>query len=158
MAKLTEFFHRGDAARKTFNNWRGLVGAFLNYCYTQEWIATNPINKVPHFRGLGLRCGSALSLNAEQCTEIMEWVETNHQGALVPFAALCLFAGIRPDLYQGEIAKLEPKHVRLDTGIILIEPEVSKVRMKRNVPIQPNLAAWLRAYPLEKHPIRPRGF
>jgi hypothetical protein len=39
--------------------------------------------------------------------------------------------------------------------VILIEPEVSKVRMKRNVAIQPNLAAWLTAYPLKKFPIIP---
>jgi hypothetical protein len=48
--------------------------------------------------------------------------------------------------------------VRLDTGVIFIEPEVSKVRMKRAVTIQPNLAAWMRAYPLEKFPIMPRSF
>jgi hypothetical protein len=57
-----------------------------------------------------------------------------------------------------EISKLEPKHVRHDTGVILIEPEVSKVRMKRAVVIQPNLAAWLTAYPLDHYPIMPRGF
>ena len=39
--------------------------------------------------------------------------------------------------------------------MILIEPEVSKVRMTRNVAIQPNLAAWLTAYPLKKFPIIP---
>jgi len=37
--------------------------------------------------------------------------------------------------------------------VILIEPEVSKVRMKRSVEIQPNLAAWLRAYPLDRFSI-----
>jgi hypothetical protein len=40
---------------------------------------------------------------------------------------------------------LPASDVRLDTGVILIEPSVSKVRMKRSVTIQPNLAAWLRA-------------
>jgi hypothetical protein len=45
--------------------------------------------------------------------------------------------------------------VKLETGIIHIEPEVSKVRMKRLVTIQPNLAAWLQAYPLEKFPLIP---
>jgi integrase len=88
----------------------------------------------------------------------MDWAEKERQGALVPFITLCLFAGIRPDPYVGEIAKLEPKHVRLDTGVILIEPEVSKVRMKRAVTIQPNLAAWLATYPLDRYPIMPRGF
>lgn len=71
----------------------------------------------------------------------------------MPFFALCLFAGIRPCLRSGEILKLRPEQVRLDTGVIHIEPEASKVRMKRNVTIQPNLADWLSAYPLERFPI-----
>jgi hypothetical protein len=155
---LTAFLKRGLTSKKTYNNRRGLVGPFLKHCALKDWIATNPIDKVPHFRGVGHRRGSAPTLFAAKCAEIMEWAETERQGALVPFIALCLFAGIRPDPYVGEISKLEPGHVRLDTGVILIEPEVSKVRMKRAVAIQPNLAAWLTAYPLDLYPIMPRGF
>jgi hypothetical protein len=83
----------------------------------------------------------------------MTYAENYRGGALVPFFALCLFAGIRPCVRTGEILKLQPDHVRLDTGVIHIEPEVSKVRMKRNVTIQPNLEAWLQAYPLDRFPI-----
>ena len=155
---LTDYFRRDSASKKTFNNRRGLVGSFLRYCLLRDWVATNVVEKIAHYRGIGHRRGSAPTLSGAQCAEIMEWAETEHGGALVPFIALCLFAGIRPDLYVGEISKLEPKHVRLDTGVITIEPEVSKVRMKRTVAIQPNLAAWLRAYPLESFPIWPRGF
>lgn len=155
---LTDYFRRDSASKKTFNNRRGLVGAFLKYCLLRDWVATNVVEKIAHYRGIGHRRGSAPTLNAVQCAEIMAWAESEHDGALVPFIALCLFAGIRPDLYVGEISKLEPKHVRLDTGVITIEPDVSKVRMKRTVAIQPNLAAWLRAYPLELFPIWPRGF
>lgn len=155
---LTDYFRRDSASKKTFNNRRGLVGSFLRYCLLRDWVATNVVEKIAHYRGIGHRRGSAPTLSGTQCAEIMEWAETEHGGALVPFVALCLFAGIRPDLYVGEISKLEPKHVRLDTGVITIEPEVSKVRMKRTVAIQPNLAAWLRAYPLESFPIWPRGF
>lgn len=43
--------------------------------------------------------------------------------------------------------------MNLDTGVIHITAEVSKVREARKITIQPNLAAWLRAYPLEKFPI-----
>ena len=39
--------------------------------------------------------------------------------------------------------------------MIRIDGEVSKVREPRNVAIQPNLAAWLRAYPLTEFPIIP---
>jgi predicted oxidoreductase len=45
--------------------------------------------------------------------------------------------------------------VKLAEGVIRIDGEVSKVREPRNVTIQPNLAAWLRAYPLKKFPIIP---
>jgi hypothetical protein len=158
-AALTEFFKRGQVSRKSYNNRRGLIGAFLKYCLqVKDWIAVNPIDKVPYYRGIGHRRGSAPTLTAQQCAEIMKWTEENHGGALVPFVTLCLFAGIRPDLYEGEISKLDPKDVRVDTGVIHIEPEVSKVRMKRNITIQPNLAAWLKAYPLDKFPIMPVGF
>ncbi|MBL9210906.1 MAG: site-specific integrase [Opitutaceae bacterium] len=155
---LADFFKRGNASKKTYNNRRGLISAFLKYGLLKDWVAENVITKVPYFRGVGHRRGSALTLTAKQCAEIMVWAEENHNGALVPFIALCLFAGIRPDLYEGEISKLEAKDIRLDTGVILVEPHVSKVRMKRSVAIQPNLAAWFRAYPLDEFPIMPCGF
>lgn len=150
---LTEFFKRGNASRKTYNNRRGLLSTFLKYCVLKDWVADNVITKVPHFRGVGYRRGSAPALSAPQCAEIMLWAEDTNGGALVPFVALCLFAGIRPDLYEGEISKLDAREVRLDTGVILIEPNVSKVRMKRSITIQPNLATWLRAFPLTQFPI-----
>jgi integrase len=112
----------------------------------------NPIEKVAYHR-IAHRRGSAPTLNAKQARELMTYVENYRGGALVPFFALCLFAGIRPCVRTGEILKLRPEQVRLDTGVIHIEPEVSKVRMKRNVTIQPNLAAWLKAYPLDRFPI-----
>jgi integrase len=119
-------------------------------------VVANPLEKVPHLR-IAHRRGSAKSLNAEQSAELMRHVEQIDGGALVPFFALALFAGIRPCVRTGEIYKLKPEHVRLDTGVILIEPEVSKVRMKRNVTIAPNLAAWLTAYPISRFPIIPKN-
>ena len=66
-----------------------------------------------------------------------------------------MFAGIRPGLRTGEIPRLEPAHFKLEANFIRIDGEVSKVREPRNVAIQPNLAAWLAAYPLKKFPIIP---
>ena len=56
---------------------------------------------------------------------------------------------------NGEITKIRPQDVDLETGVIRVEPEASKVRMKRNVAIQPNMRAWLERYPLERFPIIP---
>jgi integrase len=70
----------------------------------------------------------------------------------VPYFSLCLFAGIRPGVPDGEITKLKPEAVNLREGVIHIAAEVSKIREPRKITIQPNLAAWLRAYPLKKFP------
>jgi integrase len=150
--RLTEYVQHGNPALKTYNNRRGVVSTFLKFAFQQDWIAVNPIDKVAYHR-IAHRRSSAPTLSAKRAQELMTYVENYREGALVPFFALCLFAGIRPCVRTGEILKLRPEHVRLDTGVIHIEPEVSKVRMKRNVTIQPNLAAWLQAYPLDRFPI-----
>jgi len=151
-SRLTTYFQHGHAALKTYNNRRGVVSTFLKFAFQQDWIAANPIDKVAYHR-IAHRRGSAETFTAQQAQDLMTHVEVYRGGCLVPFFALCLFAGIRPCLRTGEILKLRPRHVRLDTGVIHIEPDVSKVRMKRNVTIQPNLAVWLRAYPLKEFPI-----
>lgn len=149
---LAAHCQRGNPKPKTFNNRRGILFTFFKFAFCQDWVAANPLEKIPHLR-VAHRRGSAKTLSAEQSAKLMQHVEQIDSGALVPFFALALFAGIRPCVRTGEILKLKPEHVRLDTGVILIEPEVSKVRMKRSVEIQPNLAAWLRAYPLDRFPI-----
>jgi integrase len=74
------------------------------------------------------------------------------RGFLVPFFALALFAGIRPDWKHGEISKITPRAIDLATGVIRIEPAVSKTNEKRVIAIQPNLRLWLQRYPLEEFP------
>jgi hypothetical protein len=155
-ANLTGYFERGHPAPKTYNNRRGIVGAFLRFAFQREWIVSNPLERVPH-RRIAHRRGEAPTITATQATELMAHVEGFAGGILVPYFALCLFGGIRPSVTDGEIAKLRPERVRLDDGIIMVDAEASKVRMRRLVAIQPNLAAWLRAYPLDRFPIIPRN-
>ena len=152
-ARLVAYFEFGGASRKTYNNRRGILSGFLKFALQREWIAENPLTRIPAHRIRRHRRG-AQTLTARQAQDLMEFVETNHPAA-VPFFALCLFAGIRPCLRTGEILRLKPAQVQLAHGIIRIDGEVSKVREPRAVKIQPNLAAWLRAYPLEKYPIIP---
>ena len=53
------------------------------------------------------------------------------------------------------MSKLKPKHIHTDTGVILIEPDVSKVNDKRAIKIQPNLSLWLEKYLPARNPIIP---
>ena len=152
-ARLLGYFEARRAAHKTFNNRRGVVSSFLKFALQRDWIADNPLAKIPP-RRIRRRRGCAITFVASQAAGLMAHVE-EHYPTAVPFFALCLFAGIRPCLRTGEILRLQPAHVKLDANMIRIDGEVSKVREPRNVTIQPNLAAWLRAYPLKKFPIIP---
>jgi len=145
---------------KTFNNRRGYLSTFFKFCFLKKYVAENPIPHVPHFKIKKAR-GTATTLSAAEAKAFMEFLETytggknkdgsrwGKPGCMVPYYALALFAGIRPDYKDGEITKLRPKDIRFDTGVILIEPHVSKVNEKRTIKIQPNLRMWLEKYPLD---------
>ncbi len=152
-ARLVAYFEFGRASRKTYNNRRGALSGFLKFALHREWIAENPLLKLPGHR-IRRRRGGAQTLNADRAKALMQFVEAEYPTA-VPFFALCLFAGIRPCLRTGEILRLQPRHVKLTEGVIRIDGEVSKVREPRTIIIQPNLAEWLRAYPLERFPTIP---
>ena len=152
--EIIAYLERGRAALKTYNNRRGILSTLFGFAVQRDWIARNPIEKTPYHR-ISHRRGSAQTITAERAADLMAHVEGFKDGVLVPYFALCLFAGVRPCPVFGEISKLQPGQVRLDTGTIHIEPEVSKVRMKRHIAIQPNLATWLRAYPLDHYSIIP---
>lgn len=155
--KLIAYLEAGGGGMKNHNNRRGLLSTFLKYCFQRSWVAENPILKVPHFR-IRRKRGMAQTLSVAQVVALMEFAETQQGGLWVPYLALCLFAGIRPGVPDGEITKLKPEMIDLTAGIIHISAEVSKVHESRKIVIQPNLAAWLRAYPVEKFPIVPGNF
>ena len=152
MPVLIEFLERGRPSMKTYNNRRGIVSTFFKYCFHRGWIVENLILKVPHYR-IRRKRGVAVTLSTQQASDLMAHFEQFEGGRWVPYFALCLFAGIRPGVPNGEITKIRPADVNLDTGIISISADASKVREPRRITIQPNLAAWLRAYPLSKFPI-----
>ncbi|HVT83281.1 MAG TPA: site-specific integrase [Phycisphaerae bacterium] len=149
---LVGFLEGRRPSMKTFNNQRGVLGTFFKFCFHRGWVTENPVLKVPHYR-IRQRRGMARTLSATQAQDLMEHFERFEGGRWVPYFALCLFAGIRPGVPDGEITKLKPEDVNLETGLIHISADVSKVREPRRIAIQPNLAAWLRAYPLKKFPI-----
>jgi len=149
---LVAFLEIGRPSMKTYNNRRGILSTFFKYAFHRNWIIENPILNVPHHR-IRRRRGIATTFTAAKARELMEHFEGFEGGRWVPYFALCLFAGIRPGVPDGEITKLRPEAVCLETGTISVSAEVSKVREPRRVAIQPNLAAWLRAYPLGRFPI-----
>ncbi|MDA0350066.1 MAG: site-specific integrase [Verrucomicrobia bacterium] len=151
---------------KTWNNRRGLVNTFCEYSLDKGYLGANPIKEVPQYK-IKHRRGTAETLTDNQAATLMSFLESytgpnykrqhypNQPAFLVPFFALALFAGIRPDWKNGEISKLDEKDIDLKTDVIRIEPEVSKIHEKRVIKIQPNLKLWLERYPVSQYPIIP---
>jgi integrase len=112
---------------------------------------------VPHHR-IRRKRGAVATLSTTKAADLMAAVEALDGGRFVPFFALCLFAGVRPCVRTGEILRLKPEDVNLETGFIFVSADVSKVREPRKVTIQPNLIAWLKAYPpTDERPIVPKN-
>lgn len=64
-----------------------------------------------------------------------------HDQELIPFYAIAIFAGLRPD---SELKKLRWEDVEFDKGWIRVAADFdNKTETKRFVPIPDNLAAWL---------------
>ena len=90
--QLTAHCQRGNAGPKTINNRRGILHTFFKFAFQKDWVAANPVEKIPHHR-IAHRRGSATTLSAEQAEKLMHHVEQIDGGSLVPFFALALFAG-----------------------------------------------------------------
>jgi integrase len=158
----------GQPSRKSVNNRRQVIFSFLAWCMDAErgWIAANPAAAVKTFK---VERDTPEVLTLDQVKEVMAYAETYSSGSMAPFMALVMFAGIRPGLDEnrtrragGEMDKLGRlttadllRIVDLKAGVIRIPAAVSKVRTARTVKIQPNLLAWLAAYPFRKYPLVP---
>lgn len=60
----------------------------------------------------------------------------------VPFFVLGLFAGLRPE----EAKRVRP--VNIQNGYLVLDGDLTKTADARTVPVRPNLAAWLEAFPI----------
>ena len=128
----------------------------------RKWTTENPVAGIPKFK---IARGLPEIISLEKARELMAFLETyacgaraGHQpGCLVPYFAICLFAGLRPAADEGEIRKLADadwqKLIDLKLGVIRITPQISKTGEMRQVKIRPNLRAWLERYPLKDFPI-----
>jgi len=114
---LVAFLEIGRPSMKTYNNRRGILSTFFKFALHRSWIVENPILRVPHYQ-IRRRRGLATTFTAAPARDLMDHFEGFEGGRWVPHFALCLFAGIRPGVPDGEITKLRPEAVCL-TGLAI---------------------------------------
>jgi site-specific recombinase XerC len=168
-AEVERFLLALNVGKKRWNNLRGDLSAFFSFSAKppREWARSNPVTPISTFK---ITRGIPEILSVDTARNLMAYVEGYAggprsklpKGVLVPYFALTLFAGLRPSVPDGEVCKLarHPNRLRLldlGLGVIRITPDIAKTNDVRQVTIQPNLSAWLQAYPLERFPIVPKN-
>lgn len=155
---------RGQA-KKSWNNLRCYLHAIFEFCAHdgRRWVTVNPVKAI---RQHEIARGLPQILTATQVRDLFAYLETYagparckcRPGYLVPYFALATFAGIRLSVTNGELRKLhdladKSRVIDEQIGVIRMTPELTKTNGLRQITIQPNLAAWLRRYPVADWPI-----
>lgn len=141
-------------SNKTWNNRRGYLTAFFNFCRQEGWADRNPAEALRSYRKKELPHKTPKILHLEQVRTLMAGVEQAASGRLVPYFVLCLFCGIRPDWKDGEMDRIRPDDLKIGDRKIKLRADQTKTKKARETVLQPNVLEWLRAYPLEQFPLR----
>jgi integrase len=126
----------------TKDNYRRAVSRFFTWCIARprRWTAANPCREVRVER---LRdTAPPQVLTVAECEALLRSAETYKRGLLVPYVAVCIFAGLRP----FEAARLTWAQVNLADGEIRLEAIQTKTKRSRVVSVGTTLKAWLEAY------------
>jgi site-specific recombinase XerD len=139
------------ASRKTWNNYRGDLHLFFEWCAKkqQRYVSSNP---AADSKRHNIENGHVDVLSIKKCCDLMEHAVEFKGGKLTRYFALALFAGIRPG---GELEKLaeNAELIDLENKVIRITAEISKVGKPRQVKIRPNLRKWLDRFPGDIIPV-----
>jgi integrase len=135
---------------KTRMNYRANIGVLFSLARQRRIITENPIEftakpKLPD------NPPEVLTVN-----ELQALLEAAQRTApdVLPMLAIGAFAGLR----DAEIKRLHWSEVDLVRGHIDVKAAKAKSAKRRIVPIQPNLAAWLRPYSGGAGSVAPNGY
>jgi integrase len=119
-------------------NYRSVIGVLFSHATKHGMIDTNPITHT----GKPKKPNTPPPIFAVH--ELGALVEAANQIApdVLPMLAIGAFAGLR----DAEIKRLDWSEVKVGRGHIEVKAAKAKSARRRIVPIQPNLAAWLRPY------------
>ena len=123
---------------KTRADYRANIGVLFSYAFRRRMIDSNPIA----FTAKPTLIDKAPEIFAvDELRALLEAAQRTEPSVL-PMLAIGAFAGLR----EAEIQRLDWSEVDQARGHIEVKAAKAKSARRRIVPIQPNLAAWLRPY------------
>lgn len=139
---VKEYFDNQQAAGmkpRSRINVRANMTAFFNHCLERGWIDHSPCVRIK----IKVPDNEVSILTIEQTVALMTAAaKSRHAAQMVPYFAVCLFAGLRPT----ETMRLDWSRIRFEDGGIEIMKETTKTRRRRWAKIEPNGLEWLKPY------------
>jgi integrase/recombinase XerD len=142
---IRELIFRPGRSRRSQINDRAALGAFFSWAIEQHYCRTNPVLAIKRPKVDEVR-PKILPLAA--CRKLVAAAAAQNDGAMLPYLALALFAGIRHE----EICRLSWDSIDLKHRIVRIDGEAAKLRKLRNVEISKNCAEMLRQHSATRPP------
>ncbi len=145
-AALEQWMQEQNGAPRTRNKRRiHLVGLF-NFAMDRQYCSTNPASALVR---ANISKSKPYIMPPEDVAKMMAYTE-EHEPEMIPYVALCLFAGLRP---AGEMGRLDWKDINLKRKEIFVSDDVSKTGDDRYIEINDNLVAWLKPHRQRSGPI-----
>jgi integrase len=134
---------RGPVTR---NNERRALVQFFNWATQKGYCANNPTSLVEPVK---VDHDEPQILPLDKVRALISAASGYKDGAVLPYVALSLFAGIRP----AELSRLTWASIKMQRKIVAIDSKGSKLRARRVIEMTPNLADWLLPYAVKAKPI-----
>ena len=151
---LDETAEKRRWADRTFNDYRGLLWSLWNHACTQELASKNPVEGIL-VRKIGKKKKAVYMIAQVRAVMNCAW---EHDREMVPFFALTIFAGLRPDV-DGEVGRLIWEDVNFEEQWIRVAANFdNKTETRRFVPMEPNLLLWLKPWEEENGKVLPKNF
>ncbi|MDB6022974.1 MAG: hypothetical protein JWQ04_2831 [Pedosphaera sp.] len=150
-AAINDWLREQGSSPHTRLNYRGAVLQLVRYArgnghLPATWDELTPaLVPVPKLKQIEIKI-----LTPEQLVSLLAVAPEN----LVPFLCIAAFAGVRhEEMASKSKPRLDWRDIDLEAGLIYIPIGVAKKGEDRDVPMSPNLVAWLKPYAQRNGPI-----
>ena len=147
-----------EITNTTRTNELTFLKAFFNFCEGRKYLQGSPVDS--SVKRPGVRRAEIVALNLEKTKEFLSIVTTlpQHLGVeAVPYFALSLFAGLRPQELRprdGENQVMwEDFTWRKKESTLVISYAVGKVTSRRVIKLPDNCVAWVKPFAKESGPV-----
>ena len=147
-----------DVSRTTRTNERTKLKAFFNWCEARKYLKQTPVDD--SVKSPGVQRAEIIALDVDQVKNFMAIADSlpkHLRDEAVPYFALSLFAGLRPQ----ELRPVDGSNGvdwsdftwRKKESTLVISYEVGKVTSRRVIKLPENCVAWVKPFAKESGPV-----